>query len=97
MRGLWTNDDCGRYTGSSTMYHRKYWLVQTLLKATNANVWASKVVGKSFLARTKGIRTVASRSCGKKARLSIAGSHDAVAVVIVLLEAPPVAAAADDR
>lgn len=42
--------------------------VQTLLKVTKANVWAIMEVARSFLARTKGMRTQERSSCGKKAR-----------------------------
>jgi hypothetical protein len=43
------------------------WLVQTLLKVTKAKVCASMVVGRSFFARTKGMRTHERRSWGRKA------------------------------
>lgn len=62
------NDDPGRYSGRNTRYHRKYWLVQTLLNATKANVCASIVPGKFFLPRTRGIATAERSSCGRKAR-----------------------------
>jgi hypothetical protein len=42
--------------------------VQTLLKVTNAKVWASMVEGRSFFARRNGNTTAESNSCGKKAR-----------------------------
>ena len=48
--------------GSST------WLVQTLLKATNANVCASIVLGRSFFARARGMMMALRASCGMKAR-----------------------------
>jgi hypothetical protein len=41
-----------------------------LLKATNANVCASIVDGKSFFARARGIMTALRRSWGMKARRS---------------------------
>jgi hypothetical protein len=41
--------------------------VQTLLKLTNANVWASMVEGKSFLARSRGMAKAERKSCGRKA------------------------------
>lgn len=53
------------------MYQRKYWLVQTLLKVTKAKVCASNEVGRSFLARARGMRMVDKRSWGRKARDSI--------------------------
>jgi hypothetical protein len=46
------------------------WLVQTLLNVTNANVCASIVDGKSFLAKAKGIMTALRSICGMKARRS---------------------------
>lgn len=46
------------------------WLVQTLLNVTKANVCASIVEGKSFLAKARGIMTALSRSCGTNARRS---------------------------
>lgn len=50
------------------MYHRKYWLVQTLLKVTKAKVWASIVDGREDLER-RGRRIAERRSCGTKARV----------------------------
>lgn len=44
------------------------WLVQTLLNVTKANVCASIVDGRSFLASTSGIATRLSNSCGMNAR-----------------------------
>ena len=44
------------------------WLVQTLLKDTNANVCASIVEGRSFFARSKGRAMAERKSCGMKAR-----------------------------
>lgn len=65
------------------MYQRKYclsfrqlrrygiwnltWLVQTLLKDTNANVWANMVDGRSFLASISGSAKAARKSCGRNA------------------------------
>jgi len=42
--------------------------VQTLLKATNANVCASIVLGRSFFANTSGMATAERNNCGAKAR-----------------------------
>jgi hypothetical protein len=54
------------------MLKRKHtWLVQTLLKATKANVWASMAAGRSRLARARGTSTQERRSCGRKAMDSI--------------------------
>jgi hypothetical protein len=47
------------------------WLVQTLLKATKAKVWAIMEMARSFFASTRGIRTVERSSCGTKATDSI--------------------------
>lgn len=44
------------------------WLVQTLLKVTNAKVWASIVDGRSFFARIRGRAMAERKSCGMKAR-----------------------------
>jgi len=52
------------------MYQRKYWLVQTLLKVTNAKVCANIVFGRSFFASTKGVNTALRSSCGRNARRS---------------------------
>lgn len=60
--------ESGRYSGRKTRYQRKYCEVQTLLKATNARVWASIVRGRSRFARAIGMRTVDSRSCGTNAK-----------------------------
>lgn len=43
------------------------WLVQTLLKVTNAKVWASMVEGRSFFERRSGMKTAERRSWGRKA------------------------------
>ena len=43
------------------------WLVQTLLKETNAKVWASIVEGRSFLAKRSGRAMAERKSCGRKA------------------------------
>jgi len=51
--------------------------VQTLLKVTNANVCASIVDGKSFLASTRGIKTALRSSCGMKAKRSSSRDGDA--------------------
>ena len=55
------------------------WLVQTLLNVTKANVWASIVDGRSFLAKANGIRMELRRSCGRKARRSSANDACAFA------------------
>lgn len=47
------------------------WLVQTLLKVTNANVCANIVPARSFLASASGIKKALRASCGMKARDSI--------------------------
>jgi hypothetical protein len=52
------------------------WLVQTLLKVTNANVCASMAAGRSFLARTKGMSTHERASWGKKATDSMRGKDE---------------------
>ena len=44
------------------------WLVQTLLNATNANVCASIVLGRSRFASTSGISSAERKSWGMKAR-----------------------------
>lgn len=44
------------------------WLVQTLLKVTNANVCASMVDGRSFFARRSGRASAERKSCGMNAR-----------------------------
>ena len=46
------------------------WLVQTLLNVTKANVWASIVLGRSFFASARGMKTALRSSCGTKARRS---------------------------
>lgn len=61
-------DEFGRYSGRKIRYQRKYCEVQTLLKVTNARVWASIVVGRSCLDRVMGRRKAERRSCGIKAR-----------------------------
>jgi hypothetical protein len=43
------------------------WLVQTLLKETNAKVCASIVEGRFFFARRRGSAKADKNSCGKKA------------------------------
>ncbi len=53
------------------------WLVQTLLKVTNANVCASMVFGRSFFASASGMNTALRISCGTNARRS--SSKDDVA------------------
>ena len=52
------------------MVHKEFraWLVQTLLNVTNANVWASMVDGRSFLASKSGRAIADKNSCGTKAR-----------------------------
>ena len=47
---------------------RRTWLVHTLLKATNANVCASIVPARSFLASARGSRTAERLSWGMNAR-----------------------------
>ena len=44
------------------------WLVQTLLKVTNAKVCASMVDGRSFFARRRGKANAERKSWGMKAR-----------------------------
>ena len=44
------------------------WLVQTLLKVTNANVCANMAPARSFFASASGIRKALRVSCGTKAR-----------------------------
>jgi len=46
---------------------RLTWLVQTLLKVTKANVCASIVLARSFLASNNGITTKESKICGRNA------------------------------
>ena len=80
--GLRNMEDSGRYKGRNTMYHRKYWMplveidikrgfptcdVQTLLKATKANVCAIILVARSFFATTRGIRKQEKSSWGRNA------------------------------
>jgi hypothetical protein len=43
------------------------WLVQTLLKVTNAKVCASNVDGRSFFARQRGMATIDRNICGMNA------------------------------
>ena len=43
-----------------------------MLKVTKAKVWASMVVGRSFFAHARGMRTVERRICGMKATDSAA-------------------------
>lgn len=50
-----------------TVWTKPTWLVQTLLKVTNANVCASIVLAKSCLASNKGIAMRESEICGKNA------------------------------
>lgn len=55
IQGFLSNLEFGRYSGRKMRYQRKYWLVQTLLKATNANVWHIIAPERSFFARARGI------------------------------------------
>jgi hypothetical protein len=75
-KGRWRSEKgkqakVGREWEEGTKGAKHTWLVQTLLKATKANVWASMAAGRSRLARARGMRTQERRSCGRKAMDSI--------------------------